>query len=498
MSVTVIAIYFATMLVVAIVLNLGGWWATVHFLDRMGRKLKFVPFMAVRHLKGRKSGFLTAIGVLSILGVSFSSCTLTTVLSVMGGFSGDLKTKILRTNAHVVVDQEGQDMSDWRPVLKKIRGVEGVIDATPLVQGEMMMNARTNNHGIMMKGIDLSSFNKVSNVFAKLESGDLNYLEKPELLFEKISLKRKRLYGDRGSDAKTTLEGKDKDAPADGARADPNGIPKPVATDPRDRVLPAVIVGRELSRSLRLYEGGEVNIISPHGDIGPSGPIPKSRPFRVGGIFFSGMYEFDSVYAYVSLKAAQKFLRKGDRISEIHIAIQNPEKADAAAARIEAALGKTLRVRSWVELNAALFSALALEKIVMFIFLSLAILVASFCIIATLTMLVLEKGPEVSTLMTLGATSKEVRRIFRFEGMLIGLVGTISGLVVGLGLCLTLDNIGLNIDPEVWYLERLPVNISPLEFTLVGLASLVITQLATLYPAHAAAKLTPVEGLKYE
>jgi lipoprotein-releasing system permease protein len=215
-------------------------------------------------------------------------------------------------------------------------------------------------------------------------------------------------------------------------------------------------------------------------------------------VFFSGMYEYDSLYVYTSLKAAQKYMRKGDRVSEIHVAVRNPEQVDKVAPLIARAVGPSLRVRTWAELNAGLFSALALEKIVMFILLSLAILVASFCIIATLTMLVLEKGPEVSTLMTLGATAGDIRAVFRFEGLLIGLVGTISGLAVGLGLCLTLEKVGLNIDPEVWYLERLPIQISALEFTAVGLASLLITQLATLYPAHAAAKLTPVEGLKYD
>ena len=493
MSVTAVAIYVTVMLTAAFGLNLGGWWLLVHVLDRMGRRLKFHAFVAVRHLKGRKSGFLTAIGVLSILGVSFSSCTLTTTLSVMGGFSSDLKDKILKTNAHVVVDVPEGDVENWRQVAAEIRKVDGVLGATPMVQGEMMMNARTNNHAILLKGIDTKSFDDVSNVLSKLESGELRYLTQPDALFAKITNKRNRLYG-TPSDTDT----KD-DAAADAHRDESaSALPAPVSADPRERVLPALIVGRELSRAMRLYEGAEVNIISPNGDIGPSGPIPKSRPFRVGGVFFSGMYEYDSLYAYTSLADAQKYLRMGERVSEIHVAVQEPERVAKIAPLIAETVGPKLRVRSWAELNASLFSALALEKIVMFIFLSLAILVASFCIIATLTMLVLEKGPEVSTLMTLGATPGDIRAVFRFEGLLIGLVGTISGLAVGLGLCLSLDMVGLNIDPEVWYLDRLPVQISPAEFVLVGLASLLITQLATLYPAYAAAKLTPVEGLKYD
>ncbi|MCP4674110.1 MAG: ABC transporter permease [Deltaproteobacteria bacterium] len=488
MSITTIIIYVASMLTAAIILNLGGWWATVRLFDKLGSRLRLAPFIAVRHLRGRKSGFLTAIGVLSILGVSFSSCTLTTVLSVMGGFSGDLKEKILKTNAHVVVDNFGADMEDWKPVIEAVRKVEGVEAATPLLQGEMMMHARTNNHGVIFKGIDLGSFAQVSGALKSLEKGKLEYLKDPSLLFAKIRDKRKRLYGDL-----------DKRNKADGGVDDKKpmsaGIPAP-ALSPRQRVLPPIVVGRELSRSLRLYVGGEVNVINPLGGIGPTGPIPKSRPFRVGGVFFSGMYEFDNAFAYTSLKAAQKFMSKQGCITEIQIAVGDPDEARSIAGRIENALGGKWRVRSWEGLNAALFSALKLEKIVMFIILSMAILVASFCIMATLTMLVFEKGAEVSVLMTLGSSSSEIQSIFRFEGLLIGLVGTVSGLLVGFGLCMMLSTVGLPIDPEVWYIEELPVKLEWTEFLSVGLASLVITQIATFYPARVAAKLTPVEGLK--
>ncbi len=490
MSIVTIVIYVAAMLTAAIVLNLGGWWATIRLFDRASRGLKLAPFIAVRHLRGRKSGFLTAIGVLSILGVSFSSCTLSTVLSVMGGFSGDLKQKILNTNAHVVIDNYGVDMEGWEPVAEAARKVDGVVAATPILQGDMMIQARTATDYVMLKGIDLETFKDVSGVLKELEKGDIEFARSPHKLYQKIRDRRKRLYGDsRG------ILSKSKDAGADEGKARVKAS-VPLPSSPRDRVLPVIIVGRELYRTLRLYVGGEVSIINPLGGIGPTGPIPKSRPFRVGGVFFSGMYQFDDFFVYTPLKDAQKFLNKQGFISEIQVAVKEPDDAKALAARIAQAVPNNLRVRSWVELNAPLFSALKLEKIVMFIFLSMAILVASFCIVATLTMLVLEKGPEVSTLMTLGATAADVRAIFRFEGLLIGLVGTISGLLVGFGLCMTMSTIGLPIDPEVWYIDKLPVNMEWIEFLLVGLASMLITQVATLYPAHAAAKLTPVEGLK--
>jgi lipoprotein-releasing system permease protein len=502
-NITAIVVYLAVMLAIAVALNVGGWYLTVAVLDALGKRLRFHEFIAVRHLAGRKSGFLTAIGVLAILGVSFSSCTLTTVLSVMGGFSDDLKQKIISTNAHVVVDNIGGDLGDasgtghgdWRRVLKDVRAVKGVVAATPVVKGEAMMNARTNNHGILILGIDSKTFGGVSPVLRRLDTGKIEYIEDPQALFEEVRARRARLFG-----FKPLAEQK---APPGDAGVEDAGAPHPPpdrfsapVVGPKQRVLAAVVVGRELADALRLYLGDEVNIISPLGDLGPTGPIPKSRPFRVAGVFFSGMYEFDSLYAYTSLEAAQKFLRKGDRISEIHVAVADAEHADVVAVDIAKALGGAQRVRPWQEINASLFSALQLEKIVMFIFLSFAILVASFCIIATLTMLVLEKGGDISVLMTLGATPNDVRRIFWFEGFLIGVVGTASGLLVGFGLCLTLKHVGLPIDPDVWYIDKLPVEISGLEFLFVGLASLGITQLATLYPTHVAAGLRPVEGLK--
>jgi lipoprotein-releasing system permease protein len=494
------------MIALAIFLNVGGWYMLIKIIGSFGRRLKFHQFVAVKHLKGRKSGFLTAIGLLSIVGVSFSSCTLTTVLSVMGGFSNDLKQKILTTNAHIVVDNYGgdlaslnlgrgdlsklkemalkagsaKDVADWKVVLKYIQEMPDVSAATPVIQGEVMINARSNNNGILLKGIETKTFSDVSGALKKLDEGKLSYIDKPDDLFKKTKLMRKGLY--------KTKRVKPKED-----KKDDSLIPAPVL--PRQKVLPSLIVGREIAKSLRLYVGEEVNIISPIGDIGPAGPIPRSRPFRVAGTFFSGMYAFDDHYAYTSLKDAQKFFNRGNVISEIHIAIENPEKARIIAGNIKKRLGNKLRVRSWQELNAELFSALKLEKIVMFILMSMAILVASFCIVATLTMLVLEKSSEIAVLMTIGAQSSDIQKIFRFEGILIGIVGTASGLLVGYLLCFSLKHIGLPIPSEVWYIDKLPVNISYLEFMFVGLASLAITTLATVYPTRVASGIRPVEGL---
>jgi lipoprotein-releasing system permease protein len=461
--------------------SLLGWRLAVRWIDRM-RSLRFERFVAVRHLRGHKHGYLTAIGMLSVLGISLSSCSLCTVLSVMGGFTGDLRDKIFQTNAHVLVDGFGSDLENYTPLLERIRKVKGVVAATPVLQGDMMMNSRTNTRAIVLKGIDTKSFGETSSVLSRLEKGKIEYLDDHQALLDMVSQRRAKLYGAVFGDTDTS--------PEDSPNAEPD------KNEFKQRILPVILVGKELADALYLYDGAEVNIVAPLGDIGPTGPIPKSRPFRVGGVFFSGMYQYDNLYVYTSLSAAQKFLRKDGLVSEIQVAVAHPDRADEVAEALRASLGGQLRVRTWGQLNAELFSALKLEKIVMFLVLSLAILVASFCIIATLTMLVLEKSPEVAVMMTLGATGNKVRRIFLFEGLLIGGVGTAAGVFVALLLCTALLVIGLPIDPEVWYIDKLPVRMDPREFLAVGLAAFTITQLATILPARQAAKLRPVEGLK--
>ncbi|MBN2528851.1 MAG: FtsX-like permease family protein [Deltaproteobacteria bacterium] len=499
-----IVIYIVSMVALAIFLNIGGWFLLVKVINNLGSRLRFHQFVGIRHLKGRKSSSLTAIGLLSIVGVSFSSCTLTTVLSVMGGFSSDLKTKIISTNAHIVVDNFGSaldgiaqkndapnspyaKLNNWRALLKEIEKRKDIKAATPVVQGEVMVNARTNNNGMLLKGIDTQSHPKVSGVLTRLDKGKLRYIDHPNELFQ---LTRGDVPSPRYSKNSNPKKTDEKKVVAPGS----SFIPAPVL--PGQRVLPALIVGREMAKALRLYIGEEVKVVSPLGDIGPTGPIPKSRPFRIGGTFFSGMYAFDEHYAYTSIEAAQKFLNTGDTISEIHISIADPDQAKQVATQITDDLGNRVRVRSWQEMNSQLFSALKLEKIVMFILMSIAILVASFSIIATLTMLVLEKGPEISVLMTIGASRQDVQRIFRFEGMLIGAIGTTTGLLVGFLLCMTLTHVGLPIPPEVWYIDKLPVDISWQEFLGVGVTSLIITSIATIYPTRVASGITPVEGLK--
>ncbi|MDH5493202.1 MAG: ABC transporter permease, partial [Myxococcales bacterium] len=264
-------------------------------------------------------------------------------------------------------------------------------------------------------------------------------------------------------------------------------------------VLPGIIVGRELAQTLRLYLGDEVDVVSPLGELGPTGPIPKSRPFRVAGIFYSGMYEYDMKYAYTLLPTAQSFLNAGDGVSGIEIRVQDLDRAPAVAAAIRERLGANeLRVEDWQERNRELFGALQLEKLVMFVLLGIAIVIAGFCVFGTLTLMVQEKQKEVGVLKAMGATTSAILRIFIIDGLLIGLLGAGAGLGMGFLAAFGAERFGIRLNPEIYYIDRLPVHVDGTEFTLVGVAAVLVCLLATLFPAYLASRLRPIDALRYE
>ncbi|MEO8185704.1 MAG: ABC transporter permease, partial [Deltaproteobacteria bacterium] len=264
-------------------------------------------------------------------------------------------------------------------------------------------------------------------------------------------------------------------------------------------LYPGVVLGRELAKTLHVYVGDEITLVSPVGELGPMGILPRARKFRVAAVFYSGMYEYDSSHAYLALEEAQRFLDRPGSISQIEIKVERDDRAGEVRQRLSEALsGQDLRIRDWQELNKGLFSALELEKIVTFIILSIAIVVGSFCIICTLLLMVTEKSKEIAILKATGASDLGILEIFMSEGLLIGGIGTVFGVVTGLVLCLGLLWFGVRLDPDVYYVDRLPINVDPIDYAVVALCSLGITILATIYPAVAASRLRPVEGIRYE
>ena len=419
--------------------------------------------------------------LISIGGVATGVWALTVVLSVMSGFEADLKKKILGAHAHGVVLKYGQnDFTEWKEVRDRVLGVPGVAAATPFLYNEVMLSAGNNLTGSIVKGIDPATIGQVTELPRDMEEGTLEWLSRPAEIPESRRSRGEKL----------------RDALDDGGKA-PAGSPGAPAR-PREQ-LPGIVVGRELARSLRAGIGDVVNVVSPFGDIGPGGPQPKSRAFRVAGIFFSGMYEYDAKFAYLDLSEAQRFFGTGASVTGLELKVGDVDAARPVMRRVLASLeGYPYRTKDWGEMNRNLFSALMMEKIVMAVILGFIVLVASFIIVATLVMLVLEKTREIAVLKSMGAALPSIMKIFVAEGLVIGAVGTAFGLLLGLGTCLLIDKVGIPLDPEVYYINNLPVLIEPAQFALVALAALGLSYLATIYPATKASRLKPVDGLRSE
>jgi len=453
----------------------------------------FVAFVAARHVRAQKSGFLTVISLLSISGVGVSSFALCAVVSIMGGFGADLKHKILGNNAHVKIEAKRiGGFEHWRDLLDDVRLVKGVRAATPVAGGEAMASSSSNTAGVILRGIDTVTIGTVIDLLQNIEVGKFAYLDDPQKLAnlppdEPIGIGSGGEYYLKGPDIKPYL-----------SRLDPDVADAVIPAD----AFPGIVIGRELAKSLHVYVGDELTLISPLGDLGPMGVLPRSRKFRVAAIFYSGMYEYDASHAYVKIDAAQDFFDLKQNVTGIEVKIDDAERVSEIRPAIEATVTADkrddLRLRDWKELNKNLFSALKLEKIATFIILSLAILVASFCIICTLLLMVTEKSKEIAILKSLGASDNAILKIFMSEGVMIGGIGTIFGVTTGLAATLGLKWFGVRLDPDVYYVDKLPINVEWSDFTLVALAALLITTLATIYPAVAASRLRPVEGIRYE
>jgi len=450
----------------------------------------FVAFVAARHVRAQKSGFLTVISLLSISGVGVSSFALCAVVSIMGGFGADLKHKILGNNAHVKIEAKRiGGFEHWRDLLEDLRLVKGVRAATPVAGGEAMASSSSNTAGVMLRGIDTVTIGTVIDLLQNIEVGKFAYLDDPKKLAklppdEPIGIGSGGEFYLKGPDIKPYL-----------SRLDPDVEEAVIPPD----AFPGIVIGRELAKSLHVYVGDELTLISPLGDLGPMGVLPRSRKFRVAAIFYSGMYEYDASHAYVKIEAAQDFFDLKQNVTGIEIKVDDAERVSEIRPAIEAKVRRDdLRIRDWKELNKNLFSALKLEKIATFIILSLAILVASFCIICTLLLMVTEKSKEIAILKSLGASDNAILKIFMTEGVMIGGIGTIFGVTTGLAATLGLKWFGVRLDPDVYYVDKLPINVEWSDFTLVALSALLITTIATIYPAVAASRLRPVDGIRYE
>ena len=404
-------------------------------------------YIALKYLLAkRKQTFISIITIISVAGVAVGVTALIIVLAVMSGFEKELKDRILGATAHVHVTSLDGSIADPFSVAKRVRQVPGVVGASPYIFSQMMISSGVTAAGGVLRGVDLATVGDVTRLPRDIHRGSI------EALREK----------------------------------------GPVG-------MPGVILGKELAGNLGVSVGDVVEILVPGGNVTPLGMFPRVMRYRVGGISESGMYEYDATFAYVSFPEAGKLLGMDGRGTGIEVKVDDIYAAGKVANRIRSSLGYPFWAKDWMQSNRNLFSALKLEKVVMFIILVLIVLVAAFNIISTLIMVVMEKTRDIAVLMTMGATRKTIRRVFALEGLLIGITGTALGTALGTVLCDLLRRYRfIHLPSDVYYITTLPVLLDPLNILLVSGSSVLICFLATLYPSRQAARIDPAEAIRYE
>jgi lipoprotein-releasing system permease protein len=410
--------------------------------------MSFEFFIGGRYLRAKqKQAFISLISYLSIAGVAVGVMALIVVIAVMAGFEADLKTRILGGQANVILLRYQGPFDAYREVMQRVDGVPGVTASTPFIYSQVMLRTAANTTGAVLRGIDPAT---IGGVLKTLENVKL-----PE------------------------------SAPA--------GDPEPSGS------FPGIVLGRELAKNLGVVPGDTVHLISPRGMLAPTGHVPAMKPFRVSSYFESGMYEFDQTFAYIHLHDAQRLLRMGDAVTGVEVRVEDIYQARAVADAIVAQLGSEYYARDWMQMNRNLFKALKLERRVMFIILTLIVLVAAFNIASSLIMMVMGKTKDIAILKAMGATNGSIRKIFVFNGMVIGTIGTGLGLVLGVVLCNLLRRYNIHeLTGDIYYFTtQLPVKMEAIDVACIVAAALVICFLATIYPARQAAKLNPVEAIRY-
>ena len=500
---------------------------------------------------GTLRAFFTFFTTVPIGGVWIGTAALVCVLSVMSGFETDLREKILGSNAHIQITREDGEFSDWRAIKERIDRIPGVVASTPYAVSEVVIAAHNNGMNVIIKGIDPATVAKVTDLVSDLEDkkaierleplvDDRNNLEVPQTPHDQNAVDPAPADLPTAGDpidfsasepppapAPAVDTADVVDAPPDdlvvtdevprdfstppnrgGTRVlDPDTLPINVVDFPestisrRTQSLPGVLVGRELVKQTHLYTGEEVRVVSPLSD--PSNPdatgtpIPFNRDYRVAGVFFTGMYEYDLKYVYVTLDSLQDFLDRGDTIDGIEVRIGDADDTGRFLSIIGKELGPGYRIVDWRELNRSLFSALKLEKIAMFLVLGIVILVASFSIVGNLIMVVVEKAREIALLKTLGASNFGVMQLFSIQGLMIGMIGTVLGIATGLLACWAGRRYGLPLNPDVYYIDRLPIHVDPQSVAAAAAAGILISIAATLYPALLAARVRPAAGMRH-
>jgi lipoprotein-releasing system permease protein len=410
----------------------------------------FERMVAFRYLRARRQeGFVSVIAIFSLLGIALGVATLIIVMSVMNGFRADLIGRILGLNGHLGVYGETGLLTDFDAAAARVRKVPGVVSATPLIEGQVMATGENGAaSGAIVRGIRPDNIRDRALIAEHIVAGSL---------------------ADFGDDS--------------------------------------IAIGERLARRLGVQVGGHVTLIAPEGTDTAFGTMPRLKTYEIAALFNVGFYEYDNSFIYVPLSAAQIFFRMPNAVTELEVFVADADRASEEGQAILAALGGHARIVDWQHANSSIVNAVEIERNVMFLILALIILVAAFNIISGMIMMVKDKGRDIAILRTMGASRGMVLRIFMLSGASIGIVGTLAGFILGVVFTENIESIrqfvqgvlGVNLfSAEIYFFTRIPAHIQATDVATVVLMALVLSFLATLYPSWRAARLDPVEGLRYE
>ncbi len=462
--------------------------------------MRFELFIARRYLRAkRRQAFIGIITGISIAGVAAGVASLIVALAVNNGFRQDLQQRLLGSTSHISLMRVADDgIKDWPPVLDRLSKQPHVVAAAPAIFEQVLISRGPRAHGALLKGVIPSYERKVGDLLSSVKEGSATALEDSSSPSSKSSGPATRAAPAGSTPAGSTPESKPAGRSARSTQAD--GSPDSLAgVQQRVAAMPPIVLGKDMADNLGATVGSVVLVTSPQGELTPFGMVPKYSRFRVVGIFNSGFFDYDSSWAFARLSDAQQLFGLGDLISVIEFKIDDIYEAPEIAAHLKQEAGRGFDTTNWMEQNKALFHALRLERLVTFITIGLIVFVAALNILISLIMMVMEKTKDIAVLMSVGTRKGQIRNVFMAQGVLIGVIGTAIGLILGYSIAYAGGHYHIiSLSPEVYSIDYVPFAPRLMDGVLVTLVAVGVSFVATVYPSWSAARVLPAEALRYE